>query len=359
MEGRRLVALVFVGLVLVLLVVLWLLPEVDERLRPEPIAAWVGIEVDDSGVARVGRILLSQDQSFRVHAILEARTQGGEPVYYTEAGSIDLGEGQVTEGVRRWDGHAVVKVLWLTLEGAVPFLRMPEGRSLAGFRFEEFLHPEWGRGWTAAGSLSGSNDDQLVEESSRQQQFGTQHYQAWIELFDSDKAIVPSTRFKSPGYDQLEAEPEGFATVVVELEGALAPASRVFGLTQIELPPGAESADQEKLAGLFSRGLAYSRLLVLRSILDSAGTGLDDLTWQRLDLSDGPMWGPPSVQPGDLLRVGSRWVVLFEDSTDAGRSGRLDPEDKIMDFDRGAEILSLSSVFVGGGDIEWAPLTGS
>lgn len=353
MESRRLVALLFVAILIAMGLALWLVPRVSERLQPVPQSAFVGIEVDDSGVARVGRVSLLPGKPFRLHAILEAKTPSGETVYFTEAAGIDFGDGVVGDRVERWSGPQIVKVLWLTLEGAVPYLVLEDVEELAEFRFEEFFRAEWGRGWTASGSLEGRHNEQLMRDGTADgRPFGTQHYRAWIELFEDDRAIVPSERFKSPGFEELQEEPSKFSTAVVELAGSLATPSRVFGLSQIVLPEGADPSFVGQLARFLRDGLAFGRLVLLQAIVEGVGMSFEELDWQRLDLQQGGAFGE-RVQEGDLLRVGARWVVLFEDG---GTSGVLDSEDLCMDFDRGAEVRPLSAVFVGGGDVEWASL---
>ncbi len=360
MDSRQRVLSLVVAIVAGAAVVVWLLPAVDRVRRPEPKAAWIAVEVEGSGIARMGPVTLNAGERVRLHAVLEAEVPGGEKVYFTEASAIDLGDGPVpAESIRRWSGPQDARILWLTLEGAVPFRVLAPDQSLESFRFEEFFHPEWGRGWSAAGSLESRHHEQLAGpfgEGGRP--FGTQRYQVWIELFADTKAIVPAQRLKSPGFDELLASPQRFPTVAATLEGARA-ASRVFGLSQLEAAEGSAPELLEKLADLYGRQLSFSRLLVLRSILEDAGTSLDDLESRRVDLEkDRLAWGS-EAHTGDLVRVGARWVVLYRDAGDAGDPGvvgRLDPLDLCFDFDRGAEVRPIGEVFVGDGEVELATL---
>ena len=89
-------------------------------------------------------------------------------------------------------------------------------------------------------------------------------------------------------------------------------------------------------------------------MLADAGTEWENLDWREIDLEDGPEWSPGSgVEPGALLRVGERVVVLFENRGDP----RLDYEDLCFDYDEGAEVEPLRRVFSGQGLVELAALT--
>ena len=88
MEGRRLIALT-TGLILAALVVMvWVLPALRRARLPEPVRAHVGIEIDDDGVARVGRVRIAAGQNFRLHAIVEATAEDGSTTLYTQAREV-------------------------------------------------------------------------------------------------------------------------------------------------------------------------------------------------------------------------------------------------------------------------------
>jgi hypothetical protein len=147
------------------------------------------------------------------------------------------------------------------------------------------------------------------------------------------------------------ASPDPFPAVVASLAGPLAPATRVFGLTQIEPPDGAASEQIARLEELQGKGVTFTRLLLLRDILAAAGLGIDDLRWDFVDLLGNTAFGE-RVRPGDLLQVGARWTVLL---SDRGIEGRLDPADLCLDFERGAAVRPLSAAF-DVEEVEWAPL---
>lgn len=352
--------IVVAAMVAVAVVLLW--PGVEEKLAPEPVRAFAAVEAEGSGTAVVGVVEMEEGTPFRVHAVLEARGRGGETVYYTEAERLVIGGDEVpAERIRRWDRRATVRVLWFTVEGVVPYMELEEGQDLSRFRFEAFFRPEWGTAWSVPGELEPANDARLVrEERQGRLPFGTQRYQARIELYPLAEDRVPRERFESAGPDAVMEAPEGFPTAVVTLPGVAGPASAVFGLTGIEPPPGAGSEVHAELVRMTRERLAFGRLALLRSILDAAARGPGggvsaDLEWSLIDLDAGPAWGPGGVATGDLLRVGERFVVLYRDE---GTRGVLDRDDLCFDYARGSVVRSLARVFEGGGGVEWAHLSG-
>lgn len=355
---------VIAAAVAVAVVLAW--PEVQEELAPEPVRAWAAIEAEGSGVAEVGVVEIPEGTPFRVHAVLEAeRRGGGGTVYYTEAEALSIGGRRVPdEQLRRWRRQLDVRVLWFSVEGVVPFVALEPGDDLSRFRLEPFFHPEWGNGWSVAGELEPANDARLVREQRQGRlPFGTQRYQARIEIYPLAEDKVPAERYVSPGPAEALAEPEAFPTAVVTLPGAAAPASAAFGLTGIEPPPDAGEALRGELQRLTRERLAFSRLTLLREILDAAGKATDELEWRLVDLDAGPPWsadgggaGEPrseGVATGDLLRVGERVVVVYRDR---GAEGVLDREDLVFDYARGSVVRPLAQVFAGGGEVEWARL---
>lgn len=334
-------------------VLLW--PGVQEELAPEPVRAWAAVEVEGSGEAVVGRVEMAEGASFRVHAVLEGRGRGGETVYYTEAPGLVIGGEEVPAArLRRWDRQSVVRVLWFTVEGVVPYLPLEAGQDLSRFRFEGFFRPEWGTGWSVPGELEPANDARLVREDRQGRlPFGTQRYQARIEIYGFEDAPAPRQRFESLGPGEVMDDPEAFPTAVVTLAGPAGPASVMFGLTGIEPPPEGDEEIQSTLLEWTRERIAFGRVALLRTILDAAGLSFGELDWRLADLDAGLPFGGEGVATGDLLRVGERFVVLYQDR---GREGVLDREDLCFDYARGSVVRPLADVFAGGGDVGWAPL---
>lgn len=390
--------------------VLLLWSRVEEELGPEPVRAWVALQAEGEGVAEIGTLELPAGTPFRLHAVLEARRRNGEAIYYTEAPALRFGSAaadpaaagaEVPAGsLRRWDRPSTVRVRWFTVEGKVPFIALQPGQTLERFGFEEFFRPEWGDAWSVSGTLEPANDARLVREDRQGRlPFGTQRFQARIELYTDDGDEIPRERFISPGTDGLLEHPDALPAAVLTLDGAAAPASAVFGLTQIEPPsaavpespadvpedsaaataPEAAAEMTAELVRLTRERLAFSRLALLRRVLAAGGVEAPgDLDWRRLDLEAGVSWGgsgagaaagegaeasAPAVAQGDLLRVGERWVMLYRDGGDANAGdgsttgdGRLDRDDLCFDYARGSVVRRLGDVFAGGGEVEWARL---
>jgi hypothetical protein len=343
------------------LVVAWILfaPAVQERYAPEPRAAWVAVQPEGSEIAVAGPVEIESGRPFTLHAVLEARDRDGARVFYTEAARLRIGGEEIpAEALRRWDRVLHPKVLWFTVEGAAPYLKLEPGQDLDRLRFTEFFRPEWPTSWSVPGRLAPRHDDPVARETATDQvPFGTQRFQARIELYRGEDAVLPEERFLSWGAAELPERVESFPAVIASLPGAAAgAASSVFGLTQVELPEDAPPELRDAVSELARRRLAFSRVTVLRRIFAAAGVGLDAVAWRRIEVGgDAPArrWGE-EVHPGDLLRAGDRVVVLY---LDAGREGALDREDLVLDYSRGSAVLTLSQVFEGGGELEWADLS--
>ena len=315
--------------------------------------AHVGIDIEGSGHAIVGRTELPAGERVRLYAILQAVDRDGAVVYFSEAEAITLDGAEVDPAsIRSWEGRRLVKNLWSTVEGSAPYTEIDTVENLRRFRVESFSHPEWGNGWVAEATVRARRDDALELEQAERLSFGTQHYQVWVELFDDEAALVPGERYKSAGPEQLLADPASFPAVEMHLEGALDLPSRKFGLSFLQPTPEAPAEVRETIARWSDQEIASSRLILLRALLDRAGVSLDDVPWTRIELATGVSWGQ-QVRPGDLLQVGDRWVVLYQDDGD----GELDPEDLCFDFLKGAMVRPISAVFVGTGDVDWLSLS--
>lgn len=341
----------WIALALLALVLLLLLGgRVQRELLPEPRRAHVAISTD-AGAARVGRVELAAGAPFRLHAVLEADSVDGEPVYYTEA------EGLVLEGrpvpqqrLRPPRRFADARVLWFSVEGPAPYLEVAEGEALTDLDYREVFRADWARAWSVPGSITsshleatGGRDDLPIPP------FGTLRFHLRIELFGPESEITPRHRLRSPGADALPAARENFATATVGHADIAHSVARVFGLPQVELPVGASAADKLLLLEWTERDLAFSRVTLLRRLFDEAGVAWEDAGWAEVELDGSQEW----LRAGDLLRVGERFVVLYQDR---GTPGRLDYDDLCLDFDRGAAVRRLGEIFTGQGLVEWARL---
>ena len=181
--------------------------------------------------------------------------------------------------------------------------------------------------------------------------FGTQRFHVRIEMFGPKSSITPDVRLRSPEATDLPEKVEGFPTAIASLPGGLAVPSQVFGLSQIEAAPQALAGTGEVLADWTWNRLAFSRLTVVREMLDRARLSYEDLEWTEVDLQVGPTWSPAAVEAGDFLRVGERLAILV---ADRGQPGVLDRSDLCFDFIKGARVRPLDEIFVGEGLVEWA-----
>jgi len=355
MEDRR-VFWAIVGTVTLVLGVVFLSPRVQRELRPDPQRAFIAFEVEDEGVARPGPVEVPAGDRFQVHAVLQALGRGGRPVYFTQARALEIdGERIEAEQIRTWKGPEEVKVLWFSIEGPRPFVKLGDEQAVSELPFQAIFRPDWPRAWSIPGSVRPAREGSPSggERPSRRASFGTQRYQVRLELFGSGSALVPVATFESPAPGVVVEQRNQFPTVVSALADDLALPSRVFGLTQIDMSATALEREATALKDLFDQDLAFSRLLLLRAMLDDAGVSFEALDWQTIDLAAGPEWGKGSVEAGNLLRAGERVVVLYQD---LGEEGRLDYEDLCMDFAEGAQVRSLSDIFTGEGLVELADL---
>lgn len=358
MERETKILLLVAAAVLLAALLLTFGSQVREQLAPEPRAAWVAIAPAGDTVAVSGPLEIEAGRPFTLYAVLEAEGRGGERLFYTEASGLRIGGEEIPpESLRPWRGGDDVRVLWFTVEGGPPYLEVAGVEELERLQFRELFRPDWPQGWSVPGTVEPSR---VRLEAGRFRpsiaQFGSQSYHVRIEFFGPGSTLVPRRRLRSGGAPEIVARADDFPTVRALLPGPLAASSAVFGTPQLELAAGASEAVREEVRGYWSRRLAFSRLLVLRAELERAGASLEGMAWRTVDLEAGPPWGPGGAAPGDLLRVGERFVILVADE---GEAGRLDRADLAFDFDKGAALWPLEAIFTGEGLVEWAPLGGA
>lgn len=351
MESRGIIAIV-VGIAFLVLLGLWLVPRVSEELAPQLRAAAVAIEVEGSGVAVIGPAEIERGTDFTLHGVLIAAARDGAAVYYTRAPRLRVDGTEVpAAALRRWDRPQHVKVRWFSVEGGQLFRKVgPDEDLSAAFALESIFRPEWPEAWSIPGEISSSNDN--LEDLTRQRDFGTQRYQVRFETYEDSESLLPRQRFDSPGPQSLTGESAHFPTVFQALPGRIAPASLVFGLSQLELPPDPSSDQLAAADALARKHLAFTRLTVLRDLLQTAGRRFEQLSWRGIDLRGEISWEKDAMA-GDLLRVGERVVVLYEDR---GTLGVVDYGDLCFEFVQGASIRPLGEVFEGDGLVELASL---
>ena len=344
-----------VGSLALILGLLFLPGRVQRELRPEPIRAFVAIEVAGEDFATESRVEIEAGTAFRVHAVLEAVGRSGRRVFFTEAPGLLVDSRRVpAEDLRSWPGPERAKVLWFSVEGPRPFVKLAGDKPLASLAFQEMFRADWPRAWSIPGRLEPARDSAAEGYgSSSPLPFGVQRYHARIELFGRSSTLVPVATYSSLSAKDLPEAAARFPTVIASLAGPLAIPSRLFGQSQVEFAGDGAQSEAETLAEWFEADLAFSYVSVLRAMLDRAGVAWDDLAWRAIDLADGPSWSPGEVVAGDLLRAGDRVVVVYQDR---GVAGVLDYEDQCFDFREGAEVIRLGDVFSGEGLVDWTAL---
>jgi hypothetical protein len=342
-----------VGLVAAVLVSVLVVPKFREELAPTPYGALVAVEVEGSGVARVGQIDIAAGAGFRLHAVLLAEDRRGETVYYSEAPALEVAGVVVPEErLRRWGDTGRTIALWFTAEGYRPFVAPASVGELETFHWQEAFRPDWGRGWTVVGSVTPRNRNLArVSSGERELGFGTAWYQVRIERYFRAGDPAPIGRYESPGAEALPLDAQNVTRVVSRLPDGLGSASAVFGLPHLEPPAGSERPLVRAVAGLYRQGLAFSRVLLLDRVAAASDLSWSEIEWRPIDIVERPSW--EMVGPGDLLRSGERVVILYEDR---GASGVLDYEDLCFDYAENAAVRSLGEVFKSGGVLDWADL---
>lgn len=340
---------IIVGLLVVGAAVVFLQPTVEDRLAPTLDAAWVAIQPADSPMAVVGPVEIEQGKAFTLHAVVQGTTRGDEVIYYTEAERLEIdGQEVAPDRLRKWRRNRPVKIRWYTLEGRWPFLQLGE-EGIGAFQFESFLRSDWPLTWSIPGDVDPANDNHLHSgDDLRPRDLGTQRYRVQLELYRMDDDLLPEKVVRSWGVEDLKREVERFPTVSMVAQGGAKGVSEFLGLTQLE--PAVEDPSEmiRQIGELTDHRIAFSRATLLHELAEAAGTRFGDLSWSTADLTGELAWNPDAggAGAGDLLRVGDRVVVLFEDR---GTTGTVDYEDLCFDFVQGIEVRPLGDVFSGDG----------
>lgn len=345
MESNNKVLVVALLVVVAAVALIFSQPMIQERIAPDIKTAWVAVEVEgatEGGLAEIGPVEIEAGAKFRLHAVVEARDDDGVPTYYTEAKALRVGGEDVpAKRIRRWNRPGKVMVRWFTIEGTPPYLEAISVEEFERFSIQELYRSEWPLNWSVPGMVEPAQDDHLAATDTWL--FGIQRYRVSIEVYYPGNEILPGRRIRSWGPDDLPGNAD-FPTVTAVLPGRLEAVSRIFGLSQIEVPGDPPQEVRDQVQALLDQRLAFSRLTVLRDHLQGAGKSLGDLVWREVDLvAEASPWG----EPGDFLRAGERIVVLYEDQ---GVQGFFDYEDLAIDLERGVGIRPLGEIFSGDGE---------
>ena len=355
MSTERKIFLIVLAVVVGLVILLFSSDIVEKEVAPNPVAAWVAIDVEGSGIARTGRVEIVSGTPFRLHAVVQAETFSGRTIYFTGASRLELdGEEIPAEALRPWKRSDQPRILWFTVEGFTPFLEVDSMDALADFHFKDHFRADWPRTWSIPGDLRPRAERDLqsgpIDGIPR---FGIQRYLVRVEIFGPESQITPRLRLQSLSATDLPDQVDAISTVVAALPEPLSVPSSVYGLTQIEPEPVSSPEVLRQVADWYEQDLTLSRLAVLREHLGRSEIDYKDLEWVAVELGVDQSWGEGGAAGGDLLRVGDRWVVLLQDR---GIEHILDRDDLCLDFDRGAKIRLVGEVFAGDGLVGWSGL---
>ena len=204
--------------------------------------------------------------------MIEAEDRRGRAVYYTEAPALSF-NGQVVaaESLRRWNRFRKVTLRWFTIEGVPPYVELAAGEGLERWGFQSLYRADWPLAWSIPGGVDPAHDDHLAASGEKPTEaFGTLRYQVNVELYGLGDEILPGEQFRSWGVEELRREVGRFPTVHLVLPGRLAAASKVFGLTQIDLPAGVSpELGQELSDAITSSGVSieFVRGTIIRQVM--------------------------------------------------------------------------------------------
>jgi hypothetical protein len=338
------------GAALVALVALRYLPQIENPLAPEPVAAYVAVLPDGDSVAADGAHELAAGRPFRLHAVLEAKEWRGRTIYFTEAPALRLAGREVaSDAIRRWPDDARLKVRWFTVEGSPPYVEVNATADLDRFDLLENFQPAWGSGWSAPGTIDPRQVIRDPDSPLRPLPFGTQRYAVRVELYAELGDLTPKRRVASPGAEAMLADAAGGTRVVGTLPPPLGRLSTQFGRSEMAPSETLDEAASARLAALVDAGFVFERAPLLAAHLADNGVAAAALDWRAVDLArERPAWGR-EAGPGDLLQAGPRVVVLFRDD---GEPGVLDPADLVFDLWQGLRIRRVDEIFRGEGGLE-------
>ncbi len=322
--------------------------------EPQPSRIWIVASQAGSVPARAGRLELGVGERFDLYAVLEARTWYRRKVYFSEAQSVELPDGQMPKALQQWsDGVRRARVRWHSLEPRTPYLEVSSSRDLERLELVPAFRSELGSGWSVRG-LALDPRKVWVEEGiqARPLGCGVERFALRFEVFEGRDALAPALRLESPGFGGV-LPADGAEAAWVEVGShrpePLAEISARLGVPQIELMPAIPQelllriADLERRGWLVEPGLIWDRLR----------RRFGRVAWRSLSLEAGLRGA--QVSEGDWLEFpGSVLAVVW---TDRDPAGVLGPQDLIWMWSRGGRLLSLGTASSQlGAPKAWLPL---
>ena len=237
-----------------------------------------------------------------------------------------------------------IRVFWFSVESANLGGRIDGGNGAERLRYRSYLAPEMGRGLFAAGLPEIHNDDHIgTTANSNPGDAGTFRLYARVEVVEEDKDVRPLQATSTLGIDSIfQAE---FPAVFRSADFGSAIHPRVGELFRL---PGFEPSDplgNSDHASPVAFGRSFIDLVAARLAVSSwtlaaeavsgsptlaseALTSFGELSVSEEEIArrGRPLRWENEVQPGDLLSIGDRWIVLLADEG----NGVLDPNDAVL-----------------------------
>lgn len=335
-SDNRLLIVIFVALVLVVVGIPVLYHQVRQMLAPRLLEVRIVTATTSDPVFRDRPRHAAAGDRVEIAAALCLSRFGRGPTWLAPVGDLELG-GEPVEHLETaiWpESNRAVRVFWFTVESGTVGGELKAEEAARRLHYRTFLAPEMGRSLRAAAYPQAHNEDQFGDIVKAPEGSGTIRLYARVEVYDPERETVPlqavataaAEHVLDPDYPAVYRSARiagGIHDVVGEL----------FNLPGFQ-PVAAPGATVDDVT-LPAFGLTFTELVTRRFVTSSvtfaavAATGapsfpsgsLSDLG--ELEVRGGQLrragkalrWGG-DVEPGDLLRAGSQWLVLVADDGD-------------------------------------------
>ncbi len=342
--------LAIAGSVVLVVAAAALLWQYTEAGRPALVEARVVTSTGSDAVFRDGARHLKPGEEFELAVALRLEQRGRGSYWISPAEELEL-DGQPVEHdvVTAWpEEDRSMRVLWYTIESTFVGGELTEENAEERLEYRTFFAPELGRDPRVTGVLEAHNDDFLAEFTVvPKEPVGTLRFYARVEVVRSLTDVQTEYAQGSLGVDALHDPRLPRVHQQLRTPGGIDPmVGELFLLPGFELGEGLDRDSAISIAGaaLDAAERAAHRLAVsswtFAATAVAGGPDADPATdvveLGRLTVdSDGgmliaangapPQWGS-DVQPGDLLRSETHWIILVADDGD----GRLGLSDTVL-----------------------------
>jgi hypothetical protein len=317
-----------------------------ERRRPVLAEARVVTATSEDPVFRDGSRHLDPGVDAKIALALRVVRSGTHEQWLAPVPSLVI-DGQKIDHLEtgEWPEEDLrIRVFWFSVESANLGGRIDGENAAERLRYRSYLAPELGRDLVAAGLPEIHNDDHIgTTANSNLENAGTFRLYARVEIVEEDKDVRPLQAASTLGIDSIFDA--GFPALYRSADFGIAVHSKVGELFRL---PGFEPSNSPGNAELTST-LAFGRsfidlvaariavsswTLAAEAVSGNPSLASDTLTsFGELTVSEdeivrrgGPLRWENEVQPGDLLSIGDRWIVLLADEG----NGVLDPNDAVL-----------------------------